>query len=213
LQAKNLDIGQNFRIVWQAGDHASLRTGCQDHVPRFNLRGFPCAVFHVHGVHAILRGADELSVAFDGLDLILAHEKFEALGVFGDDLRLAVLNGRPVQLARIHAFDAKFLGVFQLIPKFGIEQQRLGWNATHVQAGSAEEAVFFNQSCLEAELTSTDGGSVSGRPAADDGDVVGIFRQSKRSLRRMMTTVQTSDSTTGLWDSGTGRARSAYLQS
>ena len=59
--------------------------------------------------------------------------------------RFALLDGGPVQLARVDAFDAEFLGVFQVVPEFGIEQQGLGRDAAHVQAGAAEHVVFFDK--------------------------------------------------------------------
>ena len=75
-------------------------------------------------------------------DLILPHQEFETLGVLGHDLVLAVLDGRPVQLARIDAFDAEFLGILQVIPKFGVEQQSFCGNAADVKARSAEDPSF-----------------------------------------------------------------------
>ncbi len=41
--------------------------------------------------------------------------------MFAYDLGLAVEYGLPVQLARGHALDAEFGGVFQMVPKFGVE--------------------------------------------------------------------------------------------
>ena len=98
--------------------------------------------------------------------------------MLGDDLSLALLNRAPVQFARVHTFDAEFLGVLQVVPEFGIEQQCLGRNTADVQAGAAEEAVFFDECGLEAPLASADGGRVSGGATADDGYVVCGFGQS-----------------------------------
>ena len=129
------------------------------------------------GKHAILRRAGQLAVSFDGFHLVLLHQELEALGVLGDDLRLALLDGSPVQLARVHAFDAEFLGLFQVVPEFGVEQQSLGRDAADVQAGAAEESVFFDERGFQAVLAGADGGGVSGRAAADDGYVVNGFGQ------------------------------------
>ena len=90
---------------------------------------------------------------------------------------LALLDRGPVELARVDALDAEFLGVFQMVPKLGVEQQRLGRNAADVQAGAAEERVFFDERSLKAVLAGADGGGVSGRSAADDGDVIDGFGQ------------------------------------
>jgi len=41
--------------------------------------------------------------------------------VLGDDLVLSVLDRGPVKLAGIDAFDAEFLGFFQMVSEFGVE--------------------------------------------------------------------------------------------
>ena len=97
--------------------------------------------------------------------------------MLGDDLRLALLDGCPVQLARVHALDAEFLGLFQVVPELGIEQQRLGRNAADVQAGAAEHVVLLDESGFQSILAGANGGRVAGRTAADDGDVIDGFRQ------------------------------------
>ena len=80
-------------------------------------------------------------------------------------------------LRRIYAFDAEFLGVFQVVPKFGIEQQRFGRDAAYVQAGAAEHVVFLDEGGFQAVLAGADGCGVTSRSAADDGDVINGFRQ------------------------------------
>ena len=77
-----------------------------------------------------------------------------------------------LSLRGVDAFDAEFLGVFQVIPEFGVEQQSFGRDAADVQAGAAEESVFFDESGFQAVLTGANGSGVSGRTAADDGYVV-----------------------------------------
>ena len=61
---------------------------------------------------------------------------------------------------------------FEMVPDLGIEQQRLGRNAAHVQTGAAQLVVFLDEADLQAPLAATDGRGVSGRAAADDGYVV-----------------------------------------
>ena len=131
------------------------------------------------GMHSCLSRAGQLAVAAHGFDLVFLHQKLKALGMFRNDFRLAVLNCRPVQRARVNALDPKLFGVLQVVPKLGVEQQRFGRNAAHVQTGAAEEAVFLDRR-LQAVLTRADGGSVSRGAAADDGDVVNGFRQGDR---------------------------------
>ena len=180
FQAENFDVGEHAVAGFEAGKHAGFRASGENDVLRLEMAGL-VVVHDFDGEHAILRGAGQLAVALHGLDFILLHQELEALGVLGHDLRLAILDRGPVQLARVHALDAEFLGVFQVIPEFGIEQQRLGRNAAHVQAGAAEESVFFDERSFQALLAGANGGGVSGRSAADDGDVINGFRQSKCS--------------------------------
>src|SRR5258708_38311723 len=83
----------------------------------------------------------KFAVTLDRLNFVLLHQEFEALRMFGDDFSLALLTRSPVKLARIHAFDAEFPGVFEMVPEFGVEEQRLSGDASHVKAGTAEKAV------------------------------------------------------------------------
>src|SRR5208283_6142614 len=94
------------------------------------------------------------------------------------DFVFALLNRGPVQLARVHAFDAEFLRVFQVVPQLGVEQQGFGRNAAYVQAGAAKEAILFDQRGFQSPLTGADRRRVTRRATADDGDIVDGFRQS-----------------------------------
>ena len=97
--------------------------------------------------------------------------------MLGHDLRLALLDGRPIQLARVHAFDTEFFRLFQVVPELGIEQQGLGRDAADVQAGAAEHVVLLDECGFQSILAGADGGGVAGRTTADDGDVINGFRQ------------------------------------
>jgi hypothetical protein len=50
-----------------------------------------------------------------------------------------------------------------------------------VQASAAEKTIFLDECGFEAPLTGSDGSGVSGRAAADDGDVINSFRQAGTS--------------------------------
>ena len=106
------------------------------------MAGF-VVVHHFDGEYAVLRGAGEFAVAFHGLHLVLLHQEVEALGVLGDDLVFAILNRGPVEFAGIDAFDAVLLRFFQVIPEFGVEEQRFRRNAADVQTGAAEVVRLF----------------------------------------------------------------------
>ncbi len=176
FQAEDFDVGENAVVGFEAGQHAGFGAGGQNDILRFELAGL-AVVGDFDGEHAILRRAGEFAVAFHGLDFVFLHQEFEALGVFGDDLSFAILDRGPVELARVYAFDAEFFGFFQVVPEFGVEQQRFGRDAADVQAGAAEESVFFDERGLQAVLAGANRGRVSGRSAADDGYVVDGFGQ------------------------------------
>ena len=176
LERENLDIGQDLVAGLEAGKHAGFRAGAEDYVFGFDLRTFAVGG-DLDGQHTVLRRAGQLAVSPDGFDFVLLHQELETLGVLGHDLRLALLDGGPVQLAGVDAFDAEFFGVFQVVPEFGVEQQRLGRDAAHVQAGAAEHVVFFDEGGFQAVLAGADGGGVASRTAADDGDVINGFGQ------------------------------------
>ena len=104
--------------------------------------------------------------------------------MLGDDLSFSLLDCGPVELAGVYPFDTEFLRFFQVIPEFGIEQQSFRRNTADVETGAAEESVFFNESGFQAILAGADGGGVSGRAAADDGNVVDGFGQGRPLEKR-----------------------------
>src|SRR4051812_31390010 len=59
-----------------------------------------------------------------------------------------------------------------MVGELRIEQQRLGRDAAHVQAGAAELVVFLDERGLQAKLAGADGGGVTGRAGANDGNVI-----------------------------------------
>ena len=113
----------------------------------------------------------------DDGDLVLPHQEVEAFDVLGDDLVLAVEHGLPVDLAFAEAFDAVFLRVLQVVVDLGVEEQRLGGDAAHMQAGSAQLLGLLDQRDLQAVLSGANRGCVSGGTAAEDGYVVDGFCQ------------------------------------
>ena len=72
-----------------------------------------------------------------------------------------------------------------MVPEFGIEQQRLGRNAPHMQAGAAEKPIFFNECGFQTVLPRTNSCGVAGRAASDNYDVVNDFCQ--KSLLQLRT--------------------------
>src|SRR3954469_15823967 len=127
---------------------------------------------NLDGVNATLRRAREASVTLDHVDLVLAHQELESFGVLGHDLRLAADDGAPVELHVLGADHAEFFAFFQMVGQLRVEQQRLGRDAAHMQAGAAELVVFLDERDFQAELAGADGGSVTGGAGANDGNVV-----------------------------------------
>ena len=97
---------------------------------------------------------------------------------------LALLHRGPVQLRRADAGDAIVRRVLQMVPDFGVEQQRLGGDAAHVQAGAAEHGVALDERDLEAKLSAANGRGVACGTAAEDGYVVNCVRQGNTPFRR-----------------------------
>jgi hypothetical protein len=121
--------------------------------------------------------------AFEPRDLVLLHQEVQALDVLGDDRVLALEHGGPVERGRAEALNAKIGGVLQMVPDFGVEEQSLGGNAAHMQAGSAQLRGRLDERHLEPILRRANRRRVAGRPAADDRHVVDrlcrLFSQGK----------------------------------
>src|SRR5206468_2954641 len=130
LQAENFDIGENTVARFEPGDHPGFRTAGENYIFRFQVRCLT-AVCDFHAEDAVLSSAGELAVSADGLDFVLLHQELETFGMLGNDLAFTLLNGGPVELARVHPFDAEFLRLFEMVPEFSVEQQGLGGNAAH----------------------------------------------------------------------------------
>src|SRR5881227_1897754 len=74
-----ISILVRMRSRFKPWHHSRFRTGGQNNVLR--LERLAIALREFDGEHAALSGAGELSVSFDGLDFILAHQELKTLGV------------------------------------------------------------------------------------------------------------------------------------
>src|SRR5262252_4190658 len=117
-------------------------------------------------MHATLRRAGKAGEAENTVNLVLAHQKVQSLGVLGDDLVLAVLDVLPIQLACTQTVNTVFLGSLEMVVDFSVEQQCLGWNTADMQASAAQLVFFFNQGCFQTELAGAECGGVSAGTAA-----------------------------------------------
>ena len=92
--------------------------------------------------------------------------------MLGDDGLLALLHRIPVQRAAVNAVDAVLGRMLQVVPQLGIEQQRLGGNAAHVQAGSTQHVHSFDQCSFQSKLSGANRRRVTGWSAAHNRHVV-----------------------------------------
>ena len=118
-QLEDLDISKDTVAWFKPRHHPRFRAGGQNNVLR--LERLAIALRQLDCEHAALSGAGELSVTFNGLDFIFAHQELETFGVLAYDFRLPLLNRAPIQFARVHSLDAKLFCVLKMVPDFGIE--------------------------------------------------------------------------------------------
>ena len=106
----------------------------------------------------------------------------DAVGVLGDDVVLALLHLGIIE-ARILAQDAVFFGVLEVLPHIGGVEQRLGGNASHQEAGSAEFGLVFDEGGFQSVLAGADGCGVAAGTTPNDNQIVGHFFYSTRVTR------------------------------
>ena len=171
LKRQNFDIGQDRRVRLQSRQQLGLRARRHNHVLRLH-RAFHAARVHVHRVHAVFRRPRQPSKARNNRDLVFLHQELEALHVLGDDGVLAREHRGPIERRRADARNAELRRVLQVVPHLGVEQQRLGGNAAHMQAGAAQLGAGVDQRDLQPVLRPANRRRITGRPAADHRHVV-----------------------------------------
>ena len=168
VDGQHFNVGKDAAAGSEAGKHLGLGAGGENHVFRLHLACFAGPGRHLDGVHAVLGRAGEAAIALDARDLVLFHQKIEALGVLGDDAVFALEHRGPVERGRTDAFDAEVGGVLEMVPYLGIEEQSLGGNAADVQAGAPQLAGLLDQGDFQSVFRAANGRRIAGRPAADD---------------------------------------------
>src|SRR5207253_148916 len=118
-QFEDLDISKDAVALFQLWHHPSFRAGGENDVLR--LKRLAIALRKLDCEHAALSGAGELSVTFNSLNFIFAHQELETFGVLAYDFRLPLLNRAPIQFARVHSLNAKLFCFLKMVPDFGIE--------------------------------------------------------------------------------------------
>ncbi|MNF62684.1 hypothetical protein D3C84_443680 [compost metagenome] len=165
---------------WRDVDRA--RTGCQDHV--FGFDHFDSAVRL--GDFDFLAG-QQLAVALDRSDAVGLEQGGDAAGQVFHDVGLATDHGRYIHGHACVADTVDFEAVFGFVEFPGAVQQRLGRNATDVQAGTAQGqlalsiGVFLDASGRQTELSCLDSCYIAAR-ARTDHYYVKFLRHSKDPL-------------------------------
>ena len=101
------------------------------------------------------------------VDLVLLHQASTPLACLETILFLRSITSGQVE-PRIIAVDALLVGVQEVLPDFGGMEQRLGGNATDVQAGAAEFGILLDDCCFQSVLTGADRRGVAAGAAADN---------------------------------------------
>jgi hypothetical protein len=185
LVAQQLVAGDDAAAVdLEAWQEAGGGPGREQHVLRFDD-----LVAILSAGHRDLAGTEEAPVSVHALDLVLAEEELDSLGVLGDDLVLVLVDAGHL--------DADVLGVhadlgagLRLLEHGGAVEQALGGDAAAQQAGTAEPLVALDHHYLEPELPRANGGDVAAGASADDREIVGrhassLQRGAVSSLRRL----------------------------
>ena len=117
-------------------------------------------------------GPGEPGVAVHAVDLVLAEEELDALGVRGDHLLLALQDAGHVDRDFALHLDAVLLRLARGVQHLGGVEQRFGGDAAAQEAGAAETLVLLDAGDLEPQLPGTDRGDVAARSGPDHRDVV-----------------------------------------
>ncbi len=122
---------------------------------------------NLHGV-----GIDEGPQSLEDRNLVLVHQKIDARAGRVDHLLLAGHHLGPVDLGGLDVDAVLRKGMGGVVVMLRRVQQRLRRDATHVEAGSAEGGVFFNQGRVQTQLGAANGAHVASGAGADNQYVV-----------------------------------------
>ena len=144
-----------------------LGAGGDDRVRGLQNLGAAVVLDDLHGVRV-----PEASVSVDHGDLVLVHQVLHPGAGLRHDFVLAAAHLLPVDPQPGH-LDA-VLGEIRLggVEMLGGVEQRLGGDATHVEAGAAERGITLDQRGLQAKLRTADRGDIAAGAGANYGDVV-----------------------------------------
>lgn len=150
-------------------ERGHLRASGDNDVLGLELSGAALEQVHAHG-----RGRGEAAGALDIVDLVLLEQALDTLRQGRDRVLLGLEHDRQVELD-VANVNATALGVVQRrVVDMRVVEQRLGRNATHIQAGATESATVLNTRSTQAELRSLDRRDIAARTATDDDHVIRV---------------------------------------
>src|SRR5215813_1388551 len=154
----------------RAGNQPSCRSRGDDAV--FKPDGLFAARVQLH-VQRMRIG--ECRPAFVFVNLVLFHQVADAFDAAVGHLAASAERFSVIETDASFDVDAEGLGfVFEDVNQLRVAEQRLGWNATDVEADAAP-ILFFYDGCLQPELFGADGRNVTSRPCAQHDNIV-LFR-------------------------------------
>ncbi|MGY3082320.1 hypothetical protein ACVWZZ_008728 [Bradyrhizobium sp. LM6.10] len=178
-----LEIGPDQLLVGlEPRQHARPRAGRHDDVFCLisSLAQRALRTLDVGLLHGDLPGRVDRCGAPDHADLVLLHQEADAVVEPLRDAARALHHRLRVERHFLRR-QAVIPGVLHVVIDLGRAQQRLGRDATPVQADAAEIG-FFDDRDLEAELGGADRGDIAAGTGADDDDVEGCIGHALRSF-------------------------------
>jgi len=154
-----------FAVLGQVGQHAAAGSRRDDDVLGLDhlLAAVLCGDLN-------LAAGQELAIAHDDVDLVLLHQELHPLGHAVGNATGTVDHATEIDLGLGH-LDAVILGVLDVFEHVGALEQRLGGDASPIQADAAQ-GFTFDDGGLQTELGGADGGYITTGAAAEYHDIV-----------------------------------------
>src|SRR5262245_29812061 len=151
----------------RAGNQPRGRAGGDDAV--FKPDGLFAARVQLHVQRARV---GECRPAFVFVNLVLLHQVAHALDAAVGHLAASAERLAVIETDASFDINAERLGfVFEDVNQLRVAEQRLGWNATDIEADAAP-ILFLDDGCLQPELFGADGRNVTSRPCAQHDNIV-----------------------------------------
>ncbi|MNV69205.1 hypothetical protein D3C71_1621060 [compost metagenome] len=149
-----------------------------------DVLGLQLSLAAIFGLDDDLADAVQSPPAFDPVDLVLAEQVLDALGQASHALVLLFHHLGEVEGRFDFDAEVRELCSAGCFIELGGMQQRLGWHAANIQAGTAQRRATFHTGHAQAQLTRTDRRVVAARAATDDHHVIGFHGFNSRMKKR-----------------------------